>query len=94
MGVFFQLVQHDVTGVFKQIHGTPFSGTFVPQLAKFGRGVDRMDELVRMEWACFIQEVVQVRLHLIQVMVFRVPYFGGRLGGDRPFLHTFLPVVF
>ena len=53
-----------------------------------------MDELVRMKWACFIQEVVQVRLHLIQVLVFRVPYFGGQLGGDRPFLHTFLLVVF
>ena len=64
MGVFFQLVQHDVTGVFKQIHGTPFLGTLVPQPAKFGLGVDTMNELVRMKWARFIQEVVQVRLHL------------------------------
>ena len=56
MGVFFQLVQHDVTRVFKQIHGTPFLGTPLPQLAKFGLGVDTMDELVRMKWACFIQE--------------------------------------
>ena len=94
MGVFFQLVQHDVTGVFKQIHGTPFLETLVPQLAKFGLGVDTMDELVRMKWACFIQEVVQVRLHLIQVLVFPVPYFADQLGGDRPFLHTLFLVVF
>ena len=30
MGVFFQFLQHDVTGVLKQIHGTPFLGTLVP----------------------------------------------------------------
>ena len=30
MGVFVQFVQHDVTGVFKQIHGTPFLGTLLP----------------------------------------------------------------
>ena len=30
MGVFFQFVQRDVTGVLKQIHGTPFLGTLVP----------------------------------------------------------------
>ena len=53
-----------------------------------------MNELVRMKWVRFIQEVVQVRLHLIQVLVFRVPYFGGQLGGDRPFLHTIFLVVF
>ena len=72
----------------------PSLGTLVPQLAKFGLGVATMDELVRMKWTCFIQEVVQVRLHLIQVRVFRVPYFGDQLGGDRPFLHTLFLVVF
>ena len=30
MGVFFQFFQHDVTGVFKQIHGTPFLGALAP----------------------------------------------------------------
>ena len=58
MGVFFQFVQQHFKGVFKQIHGTPFLGTLVPQLAKYGLGVDTMDELVRMKWARFIQEVV------------------------------------
>ena len=29
MGVFFQFLQHHKTGVFKQIHGTPFLGTLV-----------------------------------------------------------------
>ena len=27
MGVFFQFLQHHKTGIFKQIHGTPFLGT-------------------------------------------------------------------
>ena len=54
IGVFFQFVQHHFTGVFKQIHGTPFLGTLVPQLAKFGLGVDTMDELVGMKWERFI----------------------------------------
>ena len=53
-----------------------------------------MDELVRMKWARFIQEVVQVGLHPIQLLVFRFPYFGGELRGHRPFLHTVLLVVF
>ena len=79
MVFFFQFVQHDVTGVSKQIHGTSFLGTLVPQLAKFGLGINTMNELVRTKWACFIQEVIQLGLHLIQVLVFRVPYFGGQL---------------
>ena len=49
MGVFFQFLQHHKTGVLKQIHGTPFLGTLLSQLAIFGLGVDKMDELVRMQ---------------------------------------------
>ena len=30
MGVFFQFVQHDFTGVLKQTLGTPFLGTLIP----------------------------------------------------------------
>jgi len=30
MGVFFQCLQHHITGVFKQIHGVPFLGALVP----------------------------------------------------------------
>ena len=37
-----------------------------------------MNELVWMKGARFIQEVVQVRLHLIQVLVVWVPCFGGQ----------------
>ena len=53
-----------------------------------------MDELVGMKWARFIQEVVQVGLHPIQLLVFPFPYLSGQLRGHRPFLHTFLLVVF
>ena len=94
MGVFFQLFQHDVTGVLKKIHGTPFLGALAPQLAKFGVGVNTMDELVGMKRARLVQDVVQVRLHLVQIMLFPFPYFGGRIRLKRPFLHTFFLVVF
>ena len=39
IGVFFQFFQHGVTGVLKQIHGTPFLGAVLPQLAKFSLGL-------------------------------------------------------
>ena len=34
MGVFFQFSQHDVTGVLKQIHGTPLLGALLPYLSR------------------------------------------------------------
>ena len=94
MGLFFQFVQHHHTGVFKQINGTPFLRALVPQLAKFGLGVETMNELLGMKRACFIQEVVQVRLHLVQVLFFPFPDFGGRIRGICPFLYTFFLILF
>ena len=53
-----------------------------------------MDELVGMKRARLVQEVVQVRLHLVEVLFFPFPHFGGRIRLKRPFLHTFFLVVF
>ena len=86
MGVFFQFLHHHFPGIFKQIDGTPFLGTLESQLAKLGLGVDTFNELVGMKGARFVEEVVQLGLHLIQVLV--VSCFGGQRGGNRPFLDT------
>ena len=53
-----------------------------------------MDELEGMKRARLVQEVVQVRLHLVEVLFFPFPHFGGRIRWKRPFLHTFFLVVF
>ena len=90
MRVFFQFLHHHLSRLFKQIDGTPFLGTLEPQLAKLGLGVDTMDELVRMKGARFIEEMVQLGFHLVEVLVF--PYFRGQWGGS--FLHTFFLIVF
>ena len=55
MGVFFEFLQHDVTGVLKQIHGTPILGALVPKTAKFRLGVETMDELVGIKRAGLVQ---------------------------------------
>ena len=55
MDVFFLVLQHDVSGLLKQIHRTPLLGTLVPQTAKFSLGVETMDELLGMK-----------RVHLVQ----------------------------
>ena len=79
--VFFQFLHHHLSTIFKQIHGTSFLGALEPQLAKLGLGVDAIDVFTRMKGACFIQELVQLGVHLIEVLVFL-----GRLGLTRPFL--------
>ena len=94
MRVFFQFLHHHFPRLFKQIHGTPFLGTLEPQLAKLGLGVDTMDVLTRMKGARFIQEIVQLGLHLVEVVFFPFPYFLGRISLTRPFLDAFFLIVF
>ena len=68
--VFFQFLHHHFPAIFKQIHGTPFLGALEPQLTKLGLGVDTIDIFTRMKGARFIQELVQLGVHLVQVMFF------------------------
>ena len=79
--VFFQFLHHHFPTIFKQIHGTPFLGALEPQLAKLGLGVDAIDVFTRMKGARFIQEFVQLGVHLVEVL-----FFLGRIGLTRPFL--------
>ena len=74
--------------------GHPVWGHLYLKLPNSVWGVETMDELVRMKRARLVQEVVQVRLHLVYVVFFPFPHFGGRIRSKRPFLHTFFLVVF
>ena len=87
MRVFFQFIHHDLPRVFKQIDGTPFLGTLEPQLAKIGLGVDTFNESMGMKRARFIQELVELGVHLVQYFPF--PHFCRRIRPKRPLLHTF-----
>ena len=66
MRVFFQFLHHHLPRVFKQIDGTPFLGTLEPQGTKIGLGVDAFQESMGMKRACFIQELVELGVHLVQ----------------------------
>ena len=64
MRVFFQFLHHHLPRVFKQIDRTPFLGTLEPQWTKIGSGVDTFKESLGMKRARFIQELVQLGVHL------------------------------
>ena len=87
--VLFQFLHHHFPAIFKQIHGTPFLGALEPQLTKLGLGVDTIDVLTRMKGARFIQEIVQLGLHLVKVV-----FFLGRIGLTRPFFYTLFLIIF
>ena len=92
MRAFFHGLYHDLLSIFKQIDGATFLGALEPQLAKLGLGVHTNNELIGMKWARLIQELVQLGLHVSQVLI--VPWFRGQLGGGCAFLHTLFLVVF
>ena len=65
MRVFFQFLQHHLPRVFKQIDRTPFLGTLEPQGTKIGLGVDTFNESLGMKRARFVQELVELGVHLV-----------------------------
>ena len=73
MRVFFQGLHHHLPRVFKQIDRTPFLGTLEPQGTKIDLGVDTFKELMGMKRARFIQELVELGIHLVQDFPF--PHF-------------------
>ena len=92
MRVFFQFLHHHLPSIFKQIDGTPCLGALEPQWAKLGLGVDTMDELMGMKGAGFIQELIQLGVHVVEVL--DVSHLGRRIRMTRPFLHTLFLIVF
>ena len=92
MRVFFQFIHHHLPRVFKQIDRTPFLGTLEPQWTKIGLGVDTFNESMGMKRARFIQELVELGVHLVQYFPF--PHFRRWIRMKRPFLHTFFLIIF
>ena len=77
MRVFFQFLHHHLPRVFKQIDRTPFLGTLEPQWTKIGSGVDTFNESMGMKGARFIQELVELGVHLVEVHLL-FPCFRGQ----------------
>ena len=92
MRVFFQGLHHHLPRVFKQIDRTPFLGTLEPQWTKIGLGVDTFNESMGMKRARFIQELVELGVHLVQYFPF--PHFCRGIRVKRSFLYTFFFIIF